>query len=230
MSIELLIASELVSAGLALIIVCFLFRVYKFTRYLYLLGLLIGFSLLAASYILLGMFLFYENNAVISEQFLWARLIVQGFGYAFIAFAYYFSRKSEKATRFYFVLISLFCAISIGLFFAALIVAPPFLELPSVMVADECFRVANLTFLGYVIYRVVKHFDFSHEVISGLKWTVLAFSMLWLAQYSMLIWGIDGSQTAFVLAHVARLASLTLFIFIYRSSGKEEVGSESREA
>ncbi|MEM3578280.1 MAG: hypothetical protein QXX51_07535 [Candidatus Bathyarchaeia archaeon] len=228
MIIEVLIASEFVSTVLTLILVYFFFRVYRFTRHLYLLGLIVGFLLLASSYILLGVFLFYKTDVAISETVLWARLIVQGYGYAFIAFAYYFSGKSEKATMFYFVLISIFCLLSISLFFAILIVVPPFLELPSVMVADECFRVANLIFLGYVIYYVVKHFESSLKVISGLRWTVLAFSLLWLAQYSMLIWGVDGSQTAFALAHLARLVSLTLFIFIYRSSRR--VKNESGEA
>jgi hypothetical protein len=219
-----LIASEFVSTVLASIVVYFFSKAYRFMRSTYLLGLLVGFSFLASSYIFLGMFLFYENNAAISESCLWLRLITQCYGYAFIAFAYYFSGKTEKTTKYFLGLISLFSAISVILFFVALIVAPPFLELPSIGVVDECLRVANLIFLGYIICNLVKHFESSHKAISGLIWTPLAFSLLWLVQYSLLIWGIDGSQTAFIFAHIARLASLTLFISIYHSS--ERVGSD----
>jgi len=214
-SVEALIASEFISAALALILVYFFFRTYRLTRSIYLLGLPFGFSFLAFSYVFLGMSLIYEKNVAISESFLWLRLITQSFGFAFVAFAYYFSSKSEKTTKYSFGLISLVSIISILLFFGALAVAPPCMELPSVNVTDEYFRVMNLFFLGYVIYYLVKHFEPSHRAISGLIWAPLAFSFLWLAQYSSLIWGIDGSQTAFVLAHVARLASLILFIRIY---------------
>jgi hypothetical protein len=223
-----LIASEFISVGLALVLVYLFFKAYRFTRSIYVLGLLVGFSLLASSYIFLGLVLFYENNVTISELFLWLRLIAQGYGYGFIAFAYYFSGKSAKTGRYFLGLISLFSAISVILFFGALIAAPPFLELPSIGVADECLRVANLIFLGYIICDLVKHFESSRKAISGLIWTPLAFSLLWLVQYSLLIWGIDGSQTAFIFAHIARLASLTLFIYIYHSSGG--VDSESRKA
>jgi hypothetical protein len=225
---EALIASEFISVGLALVLVYLFFKAYRFTRSTYLLGLLIGFSFLASSYIFLGMFLFYGNNAAISESFLWLRLVTQGYGYAFIAFAYYFSGKSEKTTKYFLGLISLFSAISVILFFVALIVAPPFLELPSIGVVDECLRLACLIFLGYIICNLVKHLEQSRKVISGSVWTLLAFSFLWLVQYSLLIWGIDDGQTAFIFAHIARLASLTLFIYIYHSSGR--VGSESRKA
>jgi hypothetical protein len=225
---EALIASEFISVGLALVLVYLFFKAYRFTRSTSLLGLLVGFSFLASSYIFLGMFLFYGNNVAISESFLWLRLITQGYGYAFVAFAYYFSGKSEKTTKYFLGLISLFSAISVILFFVVLIVAPPFLELPSIGVADECLRVTNLIFLGYIICNLIKHFESSRKAISGLIWTLLAFSLLWLVQYSLLIWGIDGSQTAFIFAHIARLASLTLFIYIYHSSGR--VGSESRKA
>jgi hypothetical protein len=147
-------------------------------------------------------------------------LITQSFGFAFVAFTYYFSSKTERATKFFLGIISFASGISILLFLGALIIAPPFLELPCVNVVDECFRVANLVFLGYVICHLVKHLKPSHVAVSSLMWAPLAFSLLWLAQYSLLICGIDGSQTAFVVAHVARLASLTLLIRIYYWSGR----------
>ena len=218
--IAILVASEIVSAGLAFALVFFLFRAYRLTRFVYLLGPPIGFSFLAFSYFFLGMSLLYENDVAVSESFLWLRLVTQSFGFAFIAFSYYFSSKTERITKYFLGLIAFASVISILLVFVALIVAPPFLGIPCINVLDEYFRMVNLIFLGYVICHLVKHFEPSQGTISGLVWARLAFSLLWLGQYSLLIWGIDGGQTAFVLAHVARLASLTLFIRIYCWSGR----------
>jgi hypothetical protein len=221
-SVEALISSEFISAALALILVYLFFRAYRLTRSIYLLGLPVGFSFLAFSYIFLGMALLYQSEAAVSESFLWLRLITQTFGFAFVAFTYYFSSETERVTKYFLGIISFASVISILLFFGALVVAPPFLEFPSVNVVDECFMIGNLVFLGYVIYHLVKRLDSSREAIHGLVWAPSAFSLLWLAQYSLLIWGIDGSQTAFVFAHVARLASLTFFILIYCHSGRVE--------
>jgi hypothetical protein len=228
LNVEALLVIDFISTGLALILVYLFSKAYRLTRSTYLLGFQIGFLYLALSYIFLAIFKLYKNNATISEPFLWLRLIVQSYGFSFIAFSYHFSKKTEKTTKYFLGMISLSSAIFIALFFAALIIAPPFLELPSMDIVSESFRIANLVFLGYTIYIIVKRFESSSEAISGLIWTILGFSLLWLSQYSMLIWGIDDSQTAFVFAHIARLASLTLFLYIYYSSGR--IASESREA
>lgn len=219
-SVEALISSELISAALALILAYFFLRAYRLTRSIYLLGFPVGFSFLASSYVSLGMALLYQSEAAVSESFLWLRLITQTFGFAFIAFSYYFSSKAERATKYFLGTISFASLISIFLFLGALVVSPPFLKFPSVNVADEWFAIGNLVFLGYVIYHLVKHLDSSRVAIPGLVWAPSAFSLLWLAQYSLLIWGIDGSQTAFIFAHGARLTSLILFIRIYQLSGR----------
>lgn len=228
MNIEALVAIDLISTGLALVLVYLFSKAYRLMRSTYLLGLQIGFSYLALSYIFLAIFKLYKNNTAISEPFFWLRLIVQSYGFAFIASSYHFSKKTEKTTKYFLGTISLSSAIFIALFFAALIVAPPFLELPSMDIVSASFRIANLVFLGYSICNIVERFESSSKAISGLIWTSLGFSLLWLSQYSMLIWGIDDSPTAFAFAHIARLASLTLFPYIYYSSGR--IASESREA
>lgn len=220
MNVGVLIASEFISTVLALFLVYFFFKAYRLTRSVFLLGLPVGFSFLSSSYIFLGMFLLYENNVAVSGSFMWLRLVTQSYGFAFIAFAYYFSSKTERVNLIFrsFCAISLASAISLLLIFGALTVAPPFMGLPTVNVIEEYFRIGNLIFLGYIIYNLVKRLESAHETIPGLVWTPFAFSLFWLAQYSLLIWGIDGSQTAFVVAHGARLASLILFIYIYNSS------------
>lgn len=226
--ISVLVASEIVSAGLAFVVAYLFFRGYRYRRSTYLLGPLVGFSFLAFSYIFLGWSLVFGNIATISESFLWLRLITQTYGFAFIAFAYYFSRKSEEQQRSSLGMILLISAISIFLLVGILIAAPPFPELPSTNVADEWFTAVNLVFLGYVIFALVRLLETLRKTVSSWAWAPLAFCLLWLAQYSWLIWGVDGSQTALVFAHGARLASLAFFIFIYGLSRR--VRDEGREA
>ena len=215
-----LLLSEFVSAGLALALVYFLFRAYGFTRSTSLLGLPIGFSYLASSYVFLALYLLFEEDAVFSSSFLWLRLITQSFGCAFIAFSYYFTAKTDKPVRRLLMVISVASVLSILTFFVALLVTPPFLVLPSVQVAGNYSRVLNLVFLGYVVYYLVARLRSRDREFSDLVSAPIAFSVLWLAQYSLFIWGVDGSMTAFTLAHVARLASLILFIRVYYSSGR----------
>jgi len=217
---EALVLSEFVSAGLALVLVYFLFKAYGFTRSTSLLGLPIGFSYLASSYVFLALYILFEENAVFSSSLLWLRLITQSFGFAFIAFSYYFSAKTDRPVRQLLMVISAASVLSILVFFVALLVTPPFLVLPSAHVAGNYSRVLNLVFLGYVVYYLVARLRSRDRDFSDLVSAPISFSVLWLAQYSMFIWGIDGSGTAFILAHVARLASLILFIVVYCSSGR----------
>jgi len=217
---EALVLSEFVSIGLALVLVYFLLKICRFTRSISLLGLPIGFSHLALSYTFLALYLLYEENAIFSDSMLWLRLITQSFGCAFIAFSYYFTAKTDKPVRRLLMVISVASVLSILTFFVALLVTPPFLVLPSVQVAGNYSRVLNLVFLGYVVYYLVARLRSRDREFSDLVSAPIAFSVLWLAQYSLFIWGVDGSETAFTLAHVARLASLILFIGVYYSSGR----------
>jgi len=218
MIMEALVASEFVSAVLGLMLVYFFSRAYRFRHFAHLFGLPFGFSFLASSYVFLGLYLLSRNDVVLSESFLWLRLIAQSYGFAFIAFTYYFSARAERTMRHFLGVISLVSVFPILLFLAALIVAPPFMGLPSVHVVDEVFMVGNLVFLGYVIFCLVKHLESSGEVTFDLVWTPFAFSVLWFGQYCMFIWEVDGSLTAFVSAHVARLVSLLLFMYVYHMS------------
>jgi hypothetical protein len=212
---EALIASEFVSAGLALVLVYFFVKAYRFKSSVHLLGLPIGFSFLASSFVFLGMSILYENDVALSESFLWLRLITQSFGLAFVAFTYHFSSKEEKTATYFLGTVSLASAASILLFLGVLVVTPPLVQLPPVNMVDEYFRIANLASLGYIIYYLFRHRASLYTSVSHLKGVSSAFSLLWLGQCSLFIWGIDGSDGAFIFAHVVRLASLILFISIY---------------
>jgi hypothetical protein len=220
---EILVATELISASLAVIIIFIFFKAYLSRRAVFLLGLPIGFSFLAISYVFLGLFLLYSDVVILSEGFLGLRLVTQSFGFAFIAFSYYFSAKpsSGRTAKNFLSVISAASIVSIFLIFGALFLMPPYLDFPSIKTIDEVFRVVNLIFLSYIIYYLFKKFESLQVGISGLLWAPLAFSILWLSQFSLLIWGIDGSQSAFAAAHIARFAALILFLRIYCCSARE---------
>jgi len=217
---QVLIASEFVSFVLALILVFFFLKAYRLVRSLFLVGLPVGFLFLAFSYVFLGISLICESDPSMSQSFLWLRLTTQSYGYVFIGFTYYFSTKNEEATRSFLVAVSLASFLSILLPFGILLMMPPFMKVPSVYVVDDFFRMMNLILLGYVVYHLVKHLKTSGEPISGLVWAPSAFSVLWVGQYSLLLWGIDGSQTALAFAHVARIVALLLLLRIYYASGR----------
>jgi hypothetical protein len=227
----ILVASELVSVALALFLVFSFLRAYLLRRSVHLLGLPIGFSLLALSYYSLGMSLLYEDNVAISEPFMWLRFVTQSAGFVLVGLAYYFSSRAtnmEEAPgeRVSGSLVLFVSVTSILLLIGFLVVLHLFLGLPSVGCVDECFTVVNLIVLGYVVYHLVKHLMLFLGKTAGLVWAPTAFSIMWLGQYSLLIWDIDGSETALVLAHAARLAALILLIRIYWIG---ETYGESRE-
>jgi hypothetical protein len=218
-----LVTCGFLSAALALVLVFLFIRVYKLLRFSYLIGLPIGFSFLAFGYVSLALFLAFAENTLMMDFFLWLRLISQTYGFAFIAFSYHFFQKTEERTRFSLAIVSFASVVSVLFVFAALMVTPPFLELPDLSIVSGYFRVATLFLLSYTIYRIVRQFE-SSVVTRGLIWGPFAFWIFWLSEYSFLIWGIDGSQTAFVLAHVMRLLALIMFIAIYFVSGKTHEG------
>jgi len=75
---------------------------------------------------------------------------------------------------------------------------------------------------------VVKQATLASKAMPSLLGAPFAFSIYWVGQYSLLIWGVDGSQTAFVSAYIARLVALVIFIYVFYSSGRGFF--ESREA
>jgi len=232
MNTGVIITSEIVSAGLALALVFYSYKAFRVTRSSYLFGLPAGFLFLSSSYFLLGLVLLYENNVTASELFLWLRLITQTYGFAFLSLCYYFSSKPDKENpgcRSFFRLVLFASIISILLLLGALMFTPSLLSSISTDVAGVYFRMGNLSFLGFIIYHLVRRMESRHEVIGDLILTCFAFVLFWLEQYSLLIWGLDGSGTAFLAAHGARLTALMLFIYIYYSS-REGNKRETRKA
>jgi len=225
-----LIATEIISAALAFILVRFMIKPYKIlgeNRYL---GLPLGFAFLGVSYIFTGTSLSINDPSII-EDMQWLQLFMGSYAFAFLAVTYYFSTKPyERRTRLF--LQAILSLLVLGLVFSYLIVfEPPLFALPSYKTVDEYFRISNMILALYITLYTLRGHALKPDpktIISPLGYALLAFS-----QYSQLIWSLDSSLSAFVGAHIIRFASLLVFLFvsykafiasqnaIYKKSGME---------
>jgi hypothetical protein len=222
MIFEILIATAVPSVILATALSYLFFKAYRLQRSVFLLGLPVGFLFLAVSNVFLGFFIANYGGFAISPTFLWTRLVTQTIGFAFIVFSYAFSNTAIDMTKKAFVGILLASTASVLLVLVAIFVAPPHFELPPVQVADEFFRIANLFFLGYIVYFLIRKLEMAASDVSKLVSAPMAFTILWIAQFSMFIWGTDRSLTAFVAGQVMQIVALALFLRIYILTSKRQ--------
>ena len=198
-----------VSAGLAFGIAYLMLASFRTVRSEYLLGFPIGFTLLGFSNAFFGLaYLMPFLEGVTS----WFYLLLDCYGFAFLAFTYFFRKSSlTSATsgprRWYFLL-----AISAAVVVLAVFLSTSFL--PSFREVDGFFRVVNLVFVGYMIYSLNRALKKEAELSS----VVLGFTFLAIDQYSLLLWVLDrGFDWAFVFAQLIRIAGLAILVaFIIR--------------
>ena len=205
-----LIVAEVVSAILCFVLLRFMIKPYRGTGESRFLGLPVGFALLGVSYVFMGVAMYLESSHFV-EEIKWLQLFTQAYAFAFLAATYYFSKKPSKGTR-------LWWDITYGaLIFAAvvsylIVFEPPMFGLPSFKTVDEYFRIFNIICIAYISIHTLK----SHASRPDSKtiWIPLGYLLLGFAQYSSLIWSLDSSFTAFVGAHILRLAGLLIFLFV----------------
>jgi len=210
MHVLTLILAEAVSAILCFALVRFMMKPYEVlgeSRYI---GLPLGFGFLGTSYIFMGLALYFESFPFI-EEIKWLQLFTQAYAFAFLATTYYFSKKPYDRTRLWWNIAYA------GLAFAAVIsyliaFEPPMFELPSYKTVDEYFRLFNTICLTYITIHTLR----SHTSQPDPKtiWIPLSYLLLGFSQYSLLIWSLDSSFSAFVGAHLLRLTSLLVFLFV----------------
>ena len=209
-----LVLVEAFSAILCFVLLRFMIKPYRTTgegRYL---GLPLGFGLLGISYILMGTSLYFESF-LFANDIKWFQLFTQSYAFAFLAATYYFSKKPTKNTRLWWNITyaALFLAIAVSYL---IVVVPPQFELPSYKTADQYLSLFNIIFLAYIFIHTLR----SHVSNPNPKtiWIPFAYLLLGFSQYSLLIWSIDSSFSAYIGAYFLRLASLLIFFFVtYRT-------------
>jgi len=206
-----LIIVEGFSAALALILVRFMIKPYRMMCDVRYLGLPLGFAFLAVSYVFMGASLHF-SDPVIVEKLQWLQLFTGAYAFIFLALTYYFSDKTHKRRTH--LLVQALVSLSFLVLFIALAVVfmPPPSALQNYKRVDEYFRIFNMTCALYItFYTLRRHVrrPAPETILAPLGYALLAFS-----QYSFLIWSLDASYSAFIGAHIIRVASLLTFLFI----------------
>lgn len=211
MSNQILIIIEGISATLAFMLVRFMIKPYRMTGENRYLGLPLGFTLLGVSYIFMGVSLSFSDSLII-EKMKWLQLFTGVYAFVFLAVTYYFSAKMprQKVRLLMQALISLMFLVLVFLFVTLFL--PPLFALPSYKTADEYFRLFNMILAIYITFHTLRSHAVKPEpktILAPLGYALLAFS-----QYSFVIWSLDSSFSAFVGAHVIRILSLLVFLFV----------------
>jgi hypothetical protein len=212
-----LIAEETFSSAMCLVLVWFLIKPYKVTREVRHLGLPIGFGFLCVSYAVSAFTHLYPLAAFSSLPLAWFQLLLRPFSILFLAFTYYFSKKSSKNSRLMWdvTLSAIIVALtSMVIFF---FVAPQF-AIGNYQVLSIYVRIFNIVCLLYITINTLK----SHLVAQDSKTILTPFGYLFLliGQYSLLIWdmGNINNEFPFYGGLVLRWIGLVLFLLIaYRT-------------
>jgi hypothetical protein len=206
-----LILTEIISAALSFILARFMIKPYQYTRENRYIGLPLGFAFLGISYLFMG-FALSSSNSNFVDDMKWLQLLTQAYAFAFLATTYYFSKQTlEQKMRLWSHFI--FSALIIGLVISYLIVfVPPLFALPNYKAVDEYFKGFNIIFASYIAILTLR----SHALKPEPKtiWAPLGYLLLAFGQYCSLIWSLDSSFSAFISAHIFRLAGLLVFMFV----------------
>jgi hypothetical protein len=206
-----LILAEVVSALLCFTLVRFMMKPYQYMGESQYIGLPLGFAFLGMSYIFMGIALYFETSLFIEEEIKWLQLFTQAYAFAFLAVTYYFSKKASEHSRLRWRITFA------GLIFAAVasylvVFEHPMFGLPSYKTVDEYFRFFNIICVLYITIHTLR----SHASKPDPKtiWVPLSYLLLGFSQYSYLICSLDESFSAFIGAHILRLAGLLVFLFV----------------
>lgn len=233
-----------VSVAMALSVAIHFFRSYRFSGFGYLLGLPVGFVLLACSFVFQHLSLLYDHNLFLHPAFFWIQVVLQSEGFALIAISYRFKDfesihshppKSAAVVR------------PVQIRHVVLSIAPiamvtvPFLVPTSLLAISPYFnyaKFADLSFCMMLFNLAVIAYIFKSTIVSLVKsanpkllYVPAAFALFFIEQYSLAVTYFDNSVSASVGSLIARIAALSLFVYmIYRvTSLRRKLEVEARE-
>ncbi|MCW3999846.1 MAG: hypothetical protein NWE93_06375 [Candidatus Bathyarchaeota archaeon] len=216
---QALMIAEVVSAVLALALVYLFLKIYWLKRMHSLLGLPLGFILLAVSYFLF-LVAFYAPDQAAFSDYMWLRVIFQTWGFALITLSFFLSNRPHK-TAIYYILSVFSWSLVLSLCVLGLLAVVYPVSLSSVYSANDYFTVVNLILLTCVISFQINRLKMAKNNISELIRAPIAFALLWLGQFSFLIWNLDRGDMALVTSYVAKIIGLLLFFQLYFMKSKE---------
>jgi hypothetical protein len=175
-------------------------------------GLPLGFGFLGATYVL-SAFAYYMDSPTpntFDRNMFYIQLIARTFAFLFIAITYYFSKKPTKNSQ---VLWKTTLTLLITLFIISfIIIGIPHIDIQTYDMTRNCLRVINLIIILYIcIHTFRSHIE---KPDSTTIWIPLGYICLAISQYSVLIWQLDESLTAFFGGAAFRLIFLSVILVI----------------
>ncbi len=202
---------ESISAIICFILVRYMIKPYQITRESRYLGLPLGFGFLGITYAL-SSFVYFQpyffGNGTIYFQ-----LVVRTLAFVFLCVTYFFSRRSGDSSRLWNTTIVLLIIAFIASF---LLIIIPDIALPSYQLTSSFTRIINLMCIVYLCVHTLR----SHIEKPDPKtlWTPLGYFFLGVSQYSLIIYAIDNSMSAWWGALAIRWAGFAMFLFVsYKS-------------
>lgn len=205
----MLLPTSIISIILASLFAARSFKIYKITQSRFLLGLVIGFTGVALGDFFLLITTVFEP-ILESSQFnllYWYRLICLSAGFVFIALTYHYRNKQDQHIPL--VKIGIVTAIMIGI---VLLATNIIIELPGPTVLNESnflFRLFNVIILSYIVKASLDYVSKKNGPIR----VPIAFMILLMGQFSVLIFSIDGSIAARIASNILR--DIGLFILVW---------------
>jgi len=199
---------EVASAIMCFILLRFMIKPYKSTGENRYLGLPLGFGFLAATYVI-SAFSFYSPQ-IFGTNTIYFQLIARTFAFIFIGNTYFFSKKhTQNSQQHWQIALSI---LIIGLIILLLIVNIPDITLPSYGITRNFSRVLNLIIILYICIHTFR----SHIEKPDPKtiWIPLAYVILLVSQYSLLLYQLDNSLSAFFAGLILRLIFLSVLLTV----------------
>ena len=205
------VAYETTSALICFILVRFMIKPYQVTRESRYLGLPLGFGLLGSTYALSALVYFQPN--LFGSGTIYFQLVARTFAFVFLCITYYFSRKSGDSYRLWNTTLVL---LIIGFLALFLLVTIPNVALPSYQLTSTFTRFFNLICIAYLcVHTLRSHLE---KPDPDTLWIPLGYFFLGISQYSLIIYAIDNSLSAWWGALIIRWAGLAMFLFVsYKS-------------
>jgi hypothetical protein len=229
------------SIFLCSVIAMYFYRSYRFSGFVYLLGLPTGFAILAASFVFEHLSVVYSYshaNESLENLFFWIQLALQSEGFAFIALSYMLKNRGGSTTtanrllpaaskilfsphnwiyssikiRELIVSVLPMILISIPLMVTiSALFVQPILNETELKDMSLYTTLFDIMVLGYIFIKCLKPLVKTANI--KLLYIPAAFALLWLEQYSLIIHYFDNNQFAFIGSIIVRLAGLGLFVY-----------------
>ena len=227
-SIPISLAISVASVTLSLLIAWKFLKSYRLSGFGYLLGIPVGFVLLALSFSFQHLSLVYQHSPFLNPAFFWMQIVMQSEGFALIAISYQFKnfdpaaessyrtrRKEDRPFDIKHLMLVIIPPIMVSIPFiapTALLAVNPYFNYARFAELSFCMMLFNLAVIGYICRNVIVSLVKSGNV--RLIYVPLAFALFFIEQYSLVITYFDNSVVASVGGLVARLAALSMFVYI----------------